>query len=132
MHLLPENIVDLSKANIQVIELPADGHAITADVLRLDKIDPVISGNKWFKLKYYLEDALQNNQKRLLTFGGAWSNHLVATAWAAKKVGLKSIGLVRGEKPVVLSATLLKALEAGMELVFVSRETYNQKKIRRL
>ena len=129
MHLLPENIVNLSAANIQRLHLPElDRLGITLDVLRLDKIDPVISGNKWFKLKYYLEEALQNGQKRLLTFGGAWSNHIVATACAAKKTGLESIGMIRGEKPAILSPTLLKAIDWGMQLVFVSRETYNQKK----
>jgi 1-aminocyclopropane-1-carboxylate deaminase len=129
MHLLPENIVNLSAANIQRLQLPVlDTYAIALDVLRLDKIDPVISGNKWFKLKYYLQHALQNRQKRVLTFGGAWSNHIVATACAAKKAGLDSIGIIRGEKPAVLSGTLLMAIDWGMQLVFVSREMYNQKK----
>jgi 1-aminocyclopropane-1-carboxylate deaminase len=129
MNLLPENIVNLSAANIQRLNLPIlNNYHIILDVLRLDKIDPVISGNKWFKLKYYLEGALQNKQKRLLTFGGAWSNHIVATACAAKKTGLESIGIIRGERPAILSISLLKAIDWGMQLVFVSRDVYNQKK----
>jgi 1-aminocyclopropane-1-carboxylate deaminase len=129
MNLLPENIVNLSAANIERLHLPVlNNHEVILDVLRLDKIDPFISGNKWFKLKYYLAEALQNEQKSVLTFGGAWSNHIVATACAAKKTGLKSIGIIRGEKPAALSHTLLKAMRLDMKLVFVNRELYNQKK----
>lgn len=128
MDLLPENMVQLSAAVTQPLQLTLlHTHGIALDVLRLDKIDPVISGNKWFKLQYYLRSALENGQQHLLTFGGAWSNHLVATACAAKKAGLSSIGIVRGEQPVVLSATLRTAIEWGMQLVFVRREVYNQK-----
>ncbi|MEP6747856.1 MAG: pyridoxal-phosphate dependent enzyme [Bacteroidota bacterium] len=129
MHLLPENIINLSAANIERLHLPVlDKHQIILDVLRLDKIDHIISGNKWFKLKYYLEGALQNNRRSVLTFGGAWSNHIVATASAAKKAGLASVGVIRGERPLAPSHTLLKAISLGMKLVYVSRETYNQKK----
>jgi len=128
MNLLAENIVNLSLAGTQRLSLPVlVNHDITLDVLRLDKIDPVISGNKWFKLKYYLEEALQQNKKRVLTFGGAWSNHIAATACAVKRTGLDSIGIIRGEKPAVLSHTLIEAANQGMQLVFVSRQLYNQK-----
>ena len=72
---------------------------ISVHVLRLDKCDPVVSGNKWFKLRFYLEDAIKTNKKSIATFGGPWSNHLVATAAACKKLGIKSVGYVRGEKP---------------------------------
>jgi 1-aminocyclopropane-1-carboxylate deaminase len=129
MDLLPENIVNLSAVITQQVNLPViSERGIGLDVLRLDKIDPVISGNKWFKLKYYLQQAMQAGQSRLLTFGGAWSNHILATACAANKAGLGSIGIIRGEKPPILSYTLLNAIHWGMELVFVNRETYNQKK----
>jgi 1-aminocyclopropane-1-carboxylate deaminase len=128
MNLLAENIVNLSLADTQRLSLPVlINRDITLDVLRLDKIDPVISGNKWFKLKYYFEEALQQNQKRVLTFGGAWSNHIAATACAAKRTGMESIGIIRGEKPAILSHTLREAAARGMQLVFVSRELYNQK-----
>ncbi len=128
MNLLPENIVNLQAISTDRVQLPRIGNAgITLDVLRLDKIDPVISGNKWFKLQYYLEDALASGKKRLLTFGGAYSNHIIATACVARKAGLASIGIIRGERPATLSHTLLDATHWGMQLVFVSREQYQQK-----
>lgn len=100
---------------------------VALDVLRLDKIHPVVSGNKWFKLKYYLHEALAMHKTTIATFGGAWSNHIIAAAFASKVNGLKSIGIIRGEKPAVLSDTLKKAMEYGMELYFVTREEYRQK-----
>jgi 1-aminocyclopropane-1-carboxylate deaminase len=102
---------------------------LTVDVLRLDEIDPVVSGNKWFKLKEYLTDAVSFDKKIILTFGGAYSNHIVATAAACKKYGLQSVGTIRGEEPPVLSHTLRHAIEYGMKLFFVPREDYKQKKI---
>jgi 1-aminocyclopropane-1-carboxylate deaminase len=102
---------------------------IAADVLRLDKIHPVISGNKWFKLRYYLEEAKSQNKKAILTFGGAWSNHIVATSAACQMSGLKSIGIIRGEEPKQLSSTLLHAKELGMQLIFISRTAYQYKEI---
>jgi 1-aminocyclopropane-1-carboxylate deaminase len=93
-------------------------------VLRLDKCDPVVSGNKWFKLRFYLEEAIKSNKKTIVTYGGPWSNHLVATAAASKKMGLKSLGYVRGEKPALFSHTLNSALALGMELQFLSRNAY--------
>jgi len=101
----------------------------TVDVLRLDLIHPVISGNKWFKLKYFLEEAKNQNKKTILTFGGAFSNHIIATAATRKEFNLKSIGIIRGEKPPILSHTLQDAINYGMDLFFVSREEYKQKKI---
>ena len=74
---------------------------------RLDKIHPVVSGNKIFKLYYLIKEALETKHQTLLTFGGPYSNHLVATAYACRQNNLKSIGIVRGEKPAQLSATLL-------------------------
>jgi 1-aminocyclopropane-1-carboxylate deaminase/D-cysteine desulfhydrase-like pyridoxal-dependent ACC family enzyme len=71
---------------------------IDTDILRLDQLHPVVSGNKWFKLKYYLQDAITQQKTTIATFGGAYSNHIVATAFAAKEAGLKSIGFIRGEK----------------------------------
>lgn len=97
----------------------------TVDVLRLDQIHPVVSGNKWFKLKKYIEDAKQG-QKKLVTFGGAYSNHLVATAAAAQKEGLQSVGFVRGEVPCTLAHTLRQAQSFGMQLRFTSRDLYRK------
>lgn len=98
------------------------------DVLRLDQVHPVISGNKWFKLQVYLQEA-KKQHKVLLTFGGAFSNHIVATAAAAQQAGLKSIGIIRGEQGPVLSHTLLQAQAYGMKLCFTSRASYKEKKI---
>jgi len=102
---------------------------IEVDVLRLDKISPVISGNKWFKLRYYLEEAKSQHKKSILTFGGAWSNHIIATAAVCKMQELNSIGIIRGEEPKELSSTLSHAKKLGMQLVFISRSDYQQKKI---
>ncbi len=104
-------------------------NTLEADVLRLDKISHVISGNKWFKLRYYLDEALNNQKKGILTFGGAWSNHIVATAAICREYGLKSIGIIRGEEPKQLSQTLQQAKEMEMELCFISRSDYQIKKI---
>lgn len=94
---------------------------IQAAMLRLDQLDPLVSGNKWFKLKYNLEAAAG---KPVVTFGGAWSNHILATAAACKMKGLRCTGIIRGERPAVLSTTLEQAGIMGMQLVFVSREDY--------
>lgn len=102
-------------------------NGITADVLRLDMLHPVVSGNKWFKIKYYLEEAKALHKVTVATFGGPFSNHIIATAYACKEAGLKSTGIIRGEKPPQLSLTLQDAMSQGMELVFVSREYFRQK-----
>ena len=118
--------------NITVDKLPGslfNDPEIELSILRLDKIHPVISGNKWFKLKYYLEDAKRLNKKNIVTFGGAWSNHIVATAAICQLNGLNAIGLIRGEKPPQLSPTLQHAKEMGMQLVFITRDDYQNKKI---
>ncbi|SFE13601.1 1-aminocyclopropane-1-carboxylate deaminase [Chitinophaga sp. CF118] len=97
---------------------------IQAAMLRLDLLHPEISGNKWFKLKYNLEAA---GKRRILTFGGAYSNHIAATAAACELAGLPCIGIIRGERPLQLSHTLQLAVEKGMQLEFVSREVYRHK-----
>jgi 1-aminocyclopropane-1-carboxylate deaminase/D-cysteine desulfhydrase-like pyridoxal-dependent ACC family enzyme len=95
------------------------------DVLRIDKLHEVVSGNKWFKLKYYLKDAKQKSCETVATFGGPFSNHIVAIAFACNIEGLKSIGIIRGEEPAVLSHTLQTAKQYGMQLEFVTRALYN-------
>jgi len=100
---------------------------ISLSVLRLDQVHPVISGNKLFKLHYFLEDAIASSHKTVITFGGAYSNHLSATAYACKISGVKSIGIVRGEEAEKLSHTLLQCKADGMLLRFVSREEYSKK-----
>lgn len=96
-------------------------------VKREDQNHSFVSGNKWWKLKYNLEEAERQGESTLLTFGGAYSNHIYATAAAAKELGFKSIGIIRGEEITTLSKTLEFAKEQGMQLHFVSREVYRQK-----
>lgn len=128
MNSRQNSLVNVSEASVQPCTLPElEGKKINIDVLRLDKIHPIISGNKWFKLKYYVNDAIEKQYKSVLTFGGPWSNHIIATACMAKLAGFKSVGVIRGEKPSNLSGTLLSAMAYGMELEFVSREDYSRK-----
>jgi 1-aminocyclopropane-1-carboxylate deaminase len=94
-------------------------------VKRDDMIDPYISGNKWRKLKYILKTAEEQKKTHLVTFGGAYSNHLVATASAAARAGLRVTAFVRGEE--VENETLLLCRLFGMQLIFVSREAYKDK-----
>ncbi len=91
---------------------------------RLDKIHPVVSGNKIYKLHYFLEEALIK-KKHIVTFGGAYSNHLAATAYACRQSGLGCTGIIRGEEPAALSSTLQNCRRDGMNLLFISREDYN-------
>jgi 1-aminocyclopropane-1-carboxylate deaminase len=110
---------------------------------RDDLIHEVVSGNKWRKLKYNIEFVLRQAQQpnsTILTFGGAYSNHIIATAFACKENGLKSIGVIRGDDPSVLrtsplgkgrneklNETLKEAQKYGMQLHFISREEYKRK-----
>lgn len=104
------------------------GKVAQLDMLRLDEVHPVISGNKWYKLKYNVEQLAKRGYKGVLTFGGAYSNHLIATAATAYKYGLKSVGIVRGEELANnLSPTLEQCKAYGMELVFISRSEYRRK-----
>ena len=96
-------------------------------VKRLDKLHPFISGNKWFKLKYNLIEAKKLGYKTLLTFGGAYSNHISAAAYAAKEYDFKSIGIIRGEEHFPLNSTLHFARENEMELHYVNRSDYRLK-----
>ena len=96
-------------------------------MLRLDRIHPQISGNKWYKLKLNLLAAQSQAAHTILSFGGAYSNHLVALAAASKLSGLRSIGVIRGEAPKVLNPALRFAQQQGMTLHFVSRSDYRNK-----
>lgn len=94
-------------------------------IKRDDMIHPFISGNKWRKLKYILREASQKEKTHLVTFGGAYSNHLLATACAAAKFRFKSTGIVRGEEINNQVLTLCRMF--GMELIFADRESYQYK-----
>jgi 1-aminocyclopropane-1-carboxylate deaminase len=96
------------------------------DMLRLDLLHPVVSGNKWFKLRLNMKHALEKGLKTIVTFGGGYSNHLVATAFAARHFGLEAIGIVRGAHDN-LTPTLRDCKEAGMELIFVTHDDYKKK-----
>jgi 1-aminocyclopropane-1-carboxylate deaminase len=122
------SLIPFQKSKVVPIFINYKFHT-TIDVLRLDEIHPVVSGNKWFKLKNYLFEAIANNKKTILTFGGTYSNHIVATAAASQYYKLKSIGIIRGERPKILSHTLQQALSYDMELYFISRNDYKEKVI---
>jgi len=97
-------------------------------VKRDDLIDPVISGNKWRKLKYHLQGYKESGLSQILSFGGAYSNHLHALARVGMLEGIETIGIVRGDELTPQSNETLKDLEFwGMKLHFVSREQYKRR-----
>lgn len=102
-----------------------DERGLKVFIKRDDLIHPIISGNKWRKLKYLLGHAQFENRTHLVTFGGAYSNHLLATAATAARFGFRSTGFVRGEK--VNNDTLFLCRLHGMELLFTDRESYKDK-----
>jgi len=125
-----DNVIQLELAQLQSVSIPfLHQHNVTLTVLRLDKIHSLISGNKWFKLKYSLQDALVKNYTQIVTVGGAYSNHILATAAACQVLGLDAIGIIRGERNSALSCTLEQAEKLGMKLDFVSRSIYSNKEL---
>ncbi len=123
--------MDESSMSIRFAETRIDPVSIykshtTVDVLRLDVIHPVISGNKWFKLKEYIKDIEQLQKKTIVTYGGTYSNHIVATAALAKDVGLNSIGIIKSYQPRHLSHTLKQAISYGMKIFFAPTEKEQQ------
>lgn len=114
--------------NVAIQNLKSDlFNHIEIDILRTDLIHLIVSGNKWFKLKYYIQDCIKNKKNTIATFGGTYSNHIVATAYACKTAGLQSIGIIRGEATKFLSHTLKEAQSYGMQLHFVSRDLFKEK-----
>ncbi len=114
----PLQKIDLQKFNISGINL---------FVQREDLLHPAISGNKWYKLKYNLLEARKNKFDTLLTFGGAYSNHLYALASAGKELGFKTIGIIRGEEHFPLNHTLTFAKACGMKIFYVNRREFRAK-----
>jgi len=104
-----------------------DEKQIKLFIKRDEMIHPVIQGNKWRKLKYNILEAQKNKKDTLLSFGGAYSNHLHALAAAGKQLGLKTIGIIRGEAPQALNPCLQDMLDWGMQLKFIKRIEYKQK-----
>ncbi|MCX6296647.1 MAG: pyridoxal-phosphate dependent enzyme [Bacteroidetes bacterium] len=117
------NSVPIQKINSEY----TSAHDIHLYVYRLDLNHQYISGNKLHKLHYNLLEVKKQNITTLLTFGGAFSNHIAATAAAGKEHGLKTIGIIRGEEYSELNPTLTFAKMCGMELHYVSRKIYQNK-----
>jgi 1-aminocyclopropane-1-carboxylate deaminase len=112
----------------QKIHLPIQ--SITLSIKREDLLHPFVSGNKFRKLKYNILKALDLDCKTLITFGGAFSNHIAATAYACKEAGIQSIGIIRGEElqnKIQDNPTLLFAQSCGMKFEFISRDAYQNK-----
>ncbi len=110
--------------------IPISFSNITLEIKREDLIHPIVSGNKYRKLKYNLLQAKAENQHALLTFGGAYSNHIAAVAFAGKEHGFKTIGIIRGNElhnGFAENPTLKFAHDCGMQFDFVSREDYRKK-----
>ena len=95
-------------------------------IKRDDLIHSLVSGNKWRKLSAYLDNS--EGLRKIKTFGGAYSNHLVACAALTAKLGLQSLGVIRGERPARLSTVLSFCQHLGMQLEFVDRESYKRVK----
>lgn len=113
---------------IQKVSLnSAISHDISISMVRADLLHPLASGNKIFKLLPNLQFAKDNSYSEILSFGGAFSNHIHALALMTQKHGLKSIGIIRGEKEYATNPTLQDAQNAGMKLVFVSRKDYKRR-----
>lgn len=111
----------------EILDPVLQSAAVRLFVKREDQNHVFVSGNKWWKLKYNLEEAALNGFTRLLTFGGAFSNHIYATAAAAAATGFASAGVIRGEEVLPLNPTLSFAREQGMVLHFISRSEYRKK-----
>ncbi|MFZ9332029.1 MAG: 1-aminocyclopropane-1-carboxylate deaminase/D-cysteine desulfhydrase [Chitinophagaceae bacterium] len=112
---------------IQKIEdVYTNNKSVDLSILRLDKLHPIVSGNKYFKLKYFIKEAILKEKKAVATFGGYYSNHLHAAAYACRENGIKSIGYVKGHPPKVLNDTLKDCIKFGMELKFIPHHSFDQ------
>jgi len=121
-------------SKIEKIKNPFKDSDVEIFIKREDLLHPFVSGNKFRKLKYNLEEAEQLNAATIVTFGGAFSNHIAATAAACHEKGLKSVGVIRGEelgedldKTLAGNDTLKFAQQKGMSFKFISREAYRKK-----
>jgi len=116
------------KAPVYKIELEKFNlSGVSLFIKRDDLIHPQISGNKWYKLKYNLIEAAAKDYNTLLTFGGAYSNHIYATAAAGAIAGFKTIGIIRGEEHLPLNHTLDFAVSKGMKIYYLNRGDYRKK-----
>ena len=111
----------------RIIGTRLEAHQVQLFIKRDDLIHPSVSGNKFRKLKYNLLEMNRLGMKGLITFGGAFSNHIHAVAAAGKLLNVPTVGVIRGEKPTVLNTTLTFSENCGMTLHFVSRSAYRHK-----
>ena len=126
--------MELRSATTEVILPILKKKKVALFVKREDLLHPVISGNKYRKLYYNLQNARKLNKKKLITFGGAFSNHILATAGAGSEFDFETIGIIRGEelaedlaRTLASNPTLYAAVKLGMQLQFVSRSEYKKK-----
>lgn len=120
--------MEISPAPIQEIQDPLFVKKGVQVLLKREDLNhPVVSGNKWRKLKYNLEEAKAQGQDTVLSFGGAYSNHIHALAGAGQALGLKTIGIIRGEETLPLNDTLSFAQSCRMEIHYMDRTTYREK-----
>lgn len=121
-------LAELKQAPLQSLQSPLLQQAgITLLIKREDLVDPALGGNKWRKLKYNLDAAQAQQHDTLLTFGGAWSNHIYATAAAGQRLAYRTIGLIRGEHVAPLNPTLQFATDCGMHIEYIDRSSYRNK-----
>ena len=126
--MLPGNSFTLKPAPLQALHSALIEHAgLELLVKREDLIDSELGGNKWHKLKHNLQAARQLNHHTLLTFGGAYSNHIYATAATGKRFGFNTVGVIRGEAQDILNPTLRFARDCGMHLHYLDRASYREK-----
>ena len=120
---------NINSINQQIILPTLNDNGFKIYIKREDEIHPIVSGNKFRKLKYNIQKAKELNKRVILTFGGAYSNHLLATAYAGKKENLKTIAYVRGQelKNIKYNSTLQKCNDFGMEFIFISRDDYRKR-----
>ena len=119
----------IEKSVIEPFSLPQNTQGHNLFILRDDLIHPFIAGNKWRKLQYVIEEVNQGHYKGIISYGGAYSNHLVATASACKLFNIPCILVVRGEElNPTANPYLLHCKKEGAELKFVSRQEFSQQK----
>ena len=121
------NEIDINKSVTQKVILPNSNETVEVYIQREELIHPFVNGNKYYKLKYNLEKARKEKHDTLLTFGGAFSNHIYAVSAAAKLYGFESVGIIRGEEYQPLNPTLQFAFNNGMKLHYLNREKYRMR-----
>lgn len=112
---------------IEISDTLLKKNKVSLFIKREDLNHPALSGNKWHKLKYNIQEATSLGKKTLLTFGGAFSNHIYAVAAAGQIFNFKTIGIIRGEEHLPLNPTLTFAQNSGMHLHYMDRSTYRNK-----